>query len=56
LPTKDNPKTLSDCTILCESMTKEDYGSRYAVVEMKELEDTTYANVNSSDIYQNTVS
>jgi len=56
LPTKDNPKTLSDCTLLCESMTTEDYGSRYDVAELKELEETTYANANSSDIYQNTVS
>jgi len=35
-------------------MTKEDYGSRYTVRELKEHEETDYANVGSSDIYQNT--
>ena len=45
-----------DRTLLCKSITKEEYGTRYTVSEMKELENTTYANTDSSDIYQNTVS
>lgn len=55
----DKPITMGDRKLHCESITKEEYGSRYTVSELKELEeDTTYANTGSSEmpVYQNTVS
>lgn len=54
----DKPITMGDRKLHCESITKEEYGSRYTVSELKELEeDTTYANTGSSEmpVYQNTV-